>query len=133
AIRGHDDADAQRMDCRPYRDSGRVLEPNVTSSEDRWHGILGELDRRRAFAQSMGGTERLVKHHASAKLDARQRIEALIDPGTFVEIGAFAAGLTEDGGSPAPADGLVAGFGLIDGRPALAGAEDFTVQAGSIG
>ncbi len=57
----------------------------------------------------------------------------LFDPGTFVEIGAFAAGPTEGDDTPAPADGLVAGFGLIDGRPALAGAEDFTVLAGSIG
>jgi acetyl-CoA carboxylase carboxyltransferase component len=105
----------------------------MTSDLGRWQGILGELARRREFSQSMGGPERLEKHRANGKLDARQRIELLFDPGTFVEIGAFAAGLTESSNSPAPADGLVAGFGLIDGRPALAGAEDFTVQAGSIG
>jgi len=105
----------------------------MTSNAGRWQNILDELARRRDFALSMGGEDRLQRHHGSGKLDARQRIELLFDPGTFVEIGAFAAGLTEDGDNPAPADGLVAGFGLIDGRPALAGAEDFTVLAGSIG
>jgi acetyl-CoA carboxylase carboxyltransferase component len=105
----------------------------VTGDLGRWQGILGELERRRAFSRAMGGAERVEKHHASCKLDARQRIELLFDPGTFVEIGAFAAGLTEGGDTPAPADGLVAGFGLIEGRPVLAGAEDFTVLAGSIG
>jgi methylmalonyl-CoA decarboxylase subunit alpha len=105
----------------------------VTSDLGHWQGILDELERRHAFSQSMGGPERLEKHRASGKLSARQRIDLLFDAGTFVEIGVFAAGLTEGGDTPAPADGLVAGFGLIDGRPALAGAEDFTVLAGSIG
>jgi acetyl-CoA carboxylase carboxyltransferase component len=105
----------------------------VTSDLGRWQGILDELERRRAFSLSMGGPERLEKHRAGGKLNARQRIELLFDPGTFVEIGAFAAGLTAGTDTPAPADGLVAGFGLIDGRPALAGVEDFTVLAGSIG
>ena len=105
----------------------------MTSDLGRWQSILDELARRRDFSRSMGGEERLGKHRAGGKLDARQRIELLFDPGTFVEIGAFAAGPTEGDDTPAPADGLVAGFGLIEGRPALAGAEDFTVLAGSIG
>jgi acetyl-CoA carboxylase carboxyltransferase component len=105
----------------------------VTHGIGRWRGILDELARRRDFSRSMGGAERLQRHHDGGKLDARQRIATLFDGGSFVEIGAFAAGLTEGGDNPAPADGLVAGFGLIDGRPALAGAEDFTVLAGSIG
>jgi acetyl-CoA carboxylase carboxyltransferase component len=104
----------------------------VTSDLGRWQGILDELTRRREFARSMGG-ERVAKHSASGKLNARERIDLLFDSGTFVEIGALAAGLTEGGDNPAPADGLVAGFGRIDGRPALVGAEDFTVLAGSIG
>lgn len=105
----------------------------MTSDLGRWQGILDELERRRAFSQSMGGVERVEKHRAKGKLDARQRVAALFDPGSFVEIGAFAAGLTEGGDIPAPADGLVAGFGRIDGRPALVGVEDFTVLGGSIG
>ncbi len=61
------------------------------------------------------------------KLDARQRIDALFDPGTFHELGAFT------GAGDTPADALVAGLGRIDGRIALAAVEDFTVLGGSIG
>lgn len=99
----------------------------------RWSGILGELERRRAFATRMGGEEKVAKHRASGRMDARERIEALFDDGSFVELGAFVAGLTETTDHPAPADALVAGFGLVEGRPVLAGSEDFTVLGGSIG
>jgi acetyl-CoA carboxylase carboxyltransferase component len=102
----------------------------MASDLGRWQGILDELARRRSAAHAMGGTQRLERHRAGGKLDARQRIDALFDPGTFVEIGAFASG-PPDG--EAPADGLIAGFGEIDGRLALAAAEDFTVLGGSIG
>lgn len=104
-----------------------------TPSKDRWESILAELERRRAFARQMGGPERVQRQRESGKLDARARMEALFDPDSFIEVGAFAGGLSEATDVPAPADGLVAGFGLIDGRPALAGAEDFTVLGGSIG
>ena len=105
----------------------------MTSDLGRWQGILDILARRREFSAAMGGPDRLQRHRAQGKLDARERLAALFDAGSFVEIGAFAAGLSEAGDTPAPADGLVAGFGRIDGRPAIAGAEDFTVLAGSIG
>ncbi len=97
-----------------------------------WAKILAELERRRTAARAMGGAERVAAHHASGKLDARQRAEALFDPGTFVELGTLAGAPGADG-LPPPADGLIAGSGLIDGRPALCGVEDFTVLAGSIG
>lgn len=99
----------------------------------RWGAIIGELERRRGFSRAMGGAERLAKHHAAGKLDARARIDALFDPGSFVEIGGLAANLSEAGEAPAPADGLIAGFGTVDGRTVLAAAEDFTTLAGSIG
>lgn len=102
-------------------------------ADGRWQQILAEFERRRTFARSMGGAQRVQRQRDSGKLDARQRIEALFDPGSFVEIGTFAAGLSETSETPAPADGLIAGFGLIEGRPALAGVEDFTVLGGSIG
>lgn len=105
----------------------------MTSGHEQWAPILNELNRRRAFAQGMGGPERVKRHRDSGKLDARQRAEALFDEGSFVEIGAFAANLSESGDAPAPADGLIAGFGRINGRPALVGVEDFTVLGGSIG
>ncbi|MBK7251437.1 MAG: acetyl-CoA carboxylase carboxyltransferase subunit [Gammaproteobacteria bacterium] len=105
----------------------------MSSDPGRWQGILAELERRRAFNRQMGGPERVQRQRDSGKLDARQRIEALFDPGSFIELGAFAGSMTESSDTPAPADGLVAGFGLIEGRPALAGVEDFTVLGGSIG
>lgn len=103
----------------------------MKSDLGNWTAILAELERRRELATAMGGAERVERHHANGKLDARQRIERLFDAGTFVEIGAFVGGINEP--APIPADGLVAGFGRIDGRPALAAAEDFTVLGGSIG
>ena len=98
-----------------------------------WNEILAELERKREFARSMGGEVRLEKHRAAGKLDARARVAALFDGGVFTEIGALAGNLSEGGEYPAPADGLIAGFGLVNGRPVLAAAEDFTVMGGSIG
>ena len=100
-------------------------------SDDDTHGwgeLLGELERRQSAAQAMGGEERLQRlQYGRGKLDARQRIAALFDPGTFTEVGSLV------GGTQVPADAFVAGIGQIDGRPAVAGAEDFSVLGGSIG
>jgi acetyl-CoA carboxylase carboxyltransferase component len=98
-----------------------------------WEELLAELERKRDFARSMGGAERLDRQRSSGKLDARQRLECLFDDGTFVEIGSLAGNLSEHTKAPAPADGLIAGFGQVEGRVVLAAAEDFTVLAGSIG
>jgi acetyl-CoA carboxylase carboxyltransferase component len=103
----------------------------VSQDEDvpgDWKPLLDELEARRAGSRAMGGPSRVARlQHARGKLDARQRIAQLFDPGSFVEIGTFT------GGPEIPADALVAGMGRIDGRPALAGAEDFSVLGGSIG
>lgn len=90
-----------------------------------WEPLLDDLAARRRAALEMGGPDKLAKHRASGKLTARERIAVLCDPGTFVEIGALAGSL--------PADAFVAGSGLVEGRPVLVGAEDFTVAGGSIG
>jgi acetyl-CoA carboxylase carboxyltransferase component len=74
----------------------------------------------------MGGPERLDKHRGKGKLDARARIERLVDPGTFREIGTLVGG-------DIAADGLVVGSGSINGSPVMLGSEDFTTLAGSIG
>ena len=81
----------------------------------------------------MGGEERVAKHRSAGKLDARQRLDRLFDPGTFVELGALVGNIPEDGAPHAPADAPVGGIGEIDGRSAVAAAEDFTVLGGSIG
>jgi acetyl-CoA carboxylase carboxyltransferase component len=97
----------------------------MTKAED-WEDTLGELSRRRQHAHQMGGTERLAKHHGKGKLDARARLGHLLDKGTFREFGTLVGG-------DIAADGIVAGSGLIDGKPVMVGAEDFTTLAGSIG
>ena len=73
----------------------------------------------------MGGPERLARHGATGKLDARARVAVLLDPGSFHEIGTLV-------GDQVPADALVAGWGTIDHRPVMVGAEDFTTIAGTI-
>lgn len=105
----------------------------MASDPGQWGDILKELERRRVFGEAMGGPERLERRRAEGKLNARERAAALFDEGAFTEIGVFAGTLSETTDAPAPADGLIAGFGKINGRPALAAVEDFTVLGGSIG
>ena len=96
--------------------------------QNGWKGLLEELEARQSRAREMGGAERLERLiYARGKLDARQRIQLLFDPGSFTEIGSLV------GGQKTPADAFVAGIGRIDGRPAVAGAEDFSLLGGSIG
>src|SRR5207253_10561404 len=79
-----------------------------------------ELRRRRAEALRMGGEERLRRQRERGKLDARARLELLLDPGSFVEIGLLATHLgelPEEAQRPSPADGVVCGTGFIDARP----------------
>ncbi|CAM3028893.1 acetyl-CoA carboxylase carboxyltransferase subunit [Mycobacterium intermedium] len=97
----------------------------MTKAEE-WEATLEDLDRRRQHARGMGGPERLDKHRGMGKLDARARIERLLDPGTFRELGTLVGG-------DVPADAIVIGSGYINGVPAMVGAEDFTTLAGSIG
>ncbi|GMU78518.1 MAG: acetyl-CoA carboxylase carboxyltransferase subunit [Acidimicrobiia bacterium] len=91
-----------------------------------WGPTLDDLAQRREAARAMGGDERLAKRRAPGRLDARARVEHLLDPGSFRELGTLVGGSI-------PADGIVAGGGEIDGRPVMVGAEDFTVLAGTIG
>ncbi len=91
-----------------------------------WTEALEDLERRRAASRAMGGDERLRKHRDAGKLDARARIDVLLDPGSFRELGTLV------GGEEAPADAIVMGSGRIDGRPVMVAAEDFTVKAGTI-
>lgn len=92
-----------------------------------WDSTLADLEQRRAQGRAMGGEERLAKHRAAGKLDARARIDHLLDPGSFLELGTLV------GGPDLPADAIVMGSGRIDGRPVMVAAEDFTVKAGTIG
>ncbi len=102
----------------------------MTDDLQGWGPALEEIERRKSEALSMGGEARLARQKDRGRLNARERIATLFDPGTFSEIGQL-VGTAES--PPIPADALVAGSGRIDGRPALAGAEDVTVLGGSIG
>jgi acetyl-CoA carboxylase carboxyltransferase component len=98
--------------------------------------LVEALRARRQAALGMGGPEAIAKQRGEGKLTVRERIELLFDPGSFGEIGLLA---THANVSPAmrgretPADGVVTGFGKIDGRLASVIAYDFTVMAGSMG
>jgi acetyl-CoA carboxylase carboxyltransferase component len=98
--------------------------------------LADELAAQRARALQMGGAEAVGRQHAAGKLTARERIDRLVDAGTFTEIGVHAthAGIAPDlAGRHTPADGVITGFGKVDGRPASVIAYDFTVMAGSMG
>jgi acetyl-CoA carboxylase carboxyltransferase component len=98
-----------------------------------WDPLLEDLALRKAAGTAMGGPERLARQHEHGRLDARARVDRLLDPGSFREIGVQVGSVGRGMTPVAPADGLVAGHGTIDGRPVLVGAEDFTVMGGSIG
>jgi propionyl-CoA carboxylase beta chain len=93
---------------------------------------LEELEKR---AEAGGGEERLKRQRDGGKLTARERIELLFDPGTFEEIDKLVTHRCRDFGMESqivPGDGVVCGHGRIDGRPAYAFAQDFTVFGGSL-
>jgi acetyl-CoA carboxylase carboxyltransferase component len=95
-----------------------------------------DLARRRDRAARMGGDEAVARQHAAGKLTVRERIDRLFDQDTFTEIGLHAthAGIAPDlAGRQTPADGVVTGFGKVDGRLVSVIAYDFTVMAGSMG
>jgi propionyl-CoA carboxylase beta chain len=96
---------------------------------------LGELAERNAAAFAGGGGERIERQHASGKMTARERIEFLLDDGSFEEFDRLKKhrcldfGMTEQ---QYPGDGVIAGHGLIDGRRVFVFAQDFTVFGGSL-
>ncbi|MGQ9655085.1 MAG: acyl-CoA carboxylase subunit beta [Thermodesulfobacteriota bacterium] len=95
-----------------------------------------ELEGRRAHLQLGGGKDKIEAQHAKGKLTARERIDRLMDPGTFVEIGLFAKHRCTQFGldqMELPADGVVTGYGKIEGRTVFVYSQDFTVMGGSCG
>jgi len=97
--------------------------------EDR----LEVLRRRYAEARKGGGEERIARQHEAGKLTARERIEALLDPGSFQELDALVVHRNRDFDlERIPGDGVVTGHGRIDGRPVFVFAQDFTVFGGSL-
>jgi methylmalonyl-CoA decarboxylase subunit alpha len=98
--------------------------------------LAEDLAERREKAKLGGGAEKIELQHSQDKLTARERLALLIDEGTFVELGIhgrphFSQRAME--GREAPADGVVTGYGKVDGRLVAVAAYDFTVMAGSMG
>jgi propionyl-CoA carboxylase beta chain len=96
---------------------------------------LAELARRNAAAQAGGGAERTQKQHEAGKLSARERIELLLDEGSFEELDRLVTHSCREFGMEAksiPGDGFVTGYGRIDGRTVYVFAHDFTVFGGSL-
>ncbi len=91
--------------------------------------LLEELEERRLKAIHMGGAEKIKKQHDKGRYTARERIERLLDPGTFMELGMFAHSDWPGMADKTPADGLILGYGKIDGRHVGIVANDFTVLA----
>lgn len=93
--------------------------------------ILNNLTARKNKALAMGGAEKLAKRKAEGNLNARERLERLLDTGSFHESGLFATSYRPEARERTPADGKVAGFGRVDGRPVAVVSNDFTVMGAS--
>ncbi len=97
---------------------------------------LEDLRQRKAKIHAGGGAKRIAKQHESGKLTARERIQLLFDEGTFVELDAFVNHRCTNFGmekTDAPAEGVITGYGQVEGRVVYAFAQDFTVVGGSLG
>jgi propionyl-CoA carboxylase beta chain len=96
---------------------------------------MEELSSKLNKASEGGGIERIERQHKAGKLTARERISYLLDEGTFEEIGALVTHRTTDFGMRDQVyygDGVITGYGLIEGRPVYVFAQDFTVFGGSL-
>ncbi|HET6782187.1 MAG TPA: carboxyl transferase domain-containing protein [bacterium] len=97
---------------------------------------LEDLRRRRERVKALGGAERVKRQHEAGKLTARERLEHLVDPGSFTESGMFVTHRAREFGMDqvdAPADGVITGYGTIEGRLVFVFSQDFTVLGGSLG
>jgi len=98
--------------------------------------LVGDLHARREHQKLGGGEEKIAIQHAADKLTARERLALLIDEGTWVEMGIHGRPHFSQpmlAGKDAPADGVVTGYGKVNGRLTAVAAYDFTVMAGSMG
>src|SRR5512144_268851 len=119
--------------CRPPRPRRVCSTP--WNGDRNVHNIIRQLDEKRARARLGGGDKRIAAQHAKGKLSARERIELLLDEGTFEEWDMFVEHRCTDFGmdkESVPGDGVVTGYGMINGRLAFVFSQDFTVFGGSL-
>ncbi|HYE79092.1 MAG TPA: acyl-CoA carboxylase subunit beta [bacterium] len=109
---------------------GQSAAPRVRTQQER----LAQLRDRKREALQGGGTEKIAKLHEQGKLHARERLEVLLDPNSFVEFDMFVTAARDTPGVQRVfGDGVVTGSGTIDGRLVFVYAQDFTVMGGSLG
>jgi len=99
------------------------------------HDIIRQLDDKRSAARLGGGEKRIAAQHAKGKLTARERIELFLDPGSFEEWDMFKEHRCTDFGmekQSLPGDGVVTGYGTVNGRLIFVFSQDFTVLGGSL-
>src|SRR5271169_2518613 len=97
-----------------------------------WQAELDDMARRREMAKEMGGPERVAKHKSQGKLTVRERIDGLVDTGSFTEIGSLSGYAEYDENNQLQKltpSSFVLGRAKIDGRTVVVGANDFTVRA----
>jgi propionyl-CoA carboxylase beta chain len=107
----------------------------VVSGGERMQDILEQLEKRRAVARLGGGTKRIEAQHAKGKLTARERVSTLLDHDSFEEFDMFVEHRATDFGmaeTRIPGDGVVTGWGTVNGRKIFVFAKDFTVFGGSL-
>src|SRR3954451_12101076 len=99
-----------------------------------WQPELDDLARRQAMAEAMGGPDKVKRQHDGGRLTGRERVDAMLDPGSFHEVGAIAgkASYGPDGKlAEFTPSNCVMGRGLVEGRPVVVVGDDFTVRGGS--
>ena len=110
-----------------------MVQPKADSAQEAFMEHLKDLRKQ---SKAGGGEKRIEAQHAKGKLTARERIDALLDEGSFQEINGLMVNRHTDFGmdkEKTPGDGMVAGFGKINGRRVCVYAQDFTVMGGSFG
>jgi len=108
----------------------------MAGESGRTLGKLEELKRKRDHITQMGGPKAIEARHNKGQMSARERIDYFFDPGTFTEIGLFITHRTTAFGMDnreVPAEGVITGFGKVNGRHVVVAAEDFTAMAGTFG
>ena len=96
-------------------------------------GYREELEKRREGALQGGGEKRIERQHAKGKLTARERIEYFFDRGSFTEINTLVEAQSGTDREHCPGDGVIVGYGTVNGRPVCVSSQDFTVTGGTLG
>jgi propionyl-CoA carboxylase beta chain len=129
------------MDCRvkPGNDGGEAIMVCISQPDSvragRMKDILDRLEKRRGEARLGGGEKRIAAQHSRGKLTARERIELLLDKGSFEEFDMFVEHRSAEFGmekTKIPGDGVVTGWGTVNGRTVYLFSKDFTVFGGSL-